>query len=148
MTLISGIFKRKEYRMKDLPNTYEEGLEDPYKDFEVEYAQGNLISSALNPKFANITLHAPIFDIDVPHTYVPSSTPGHGHLYINQETTWEDYLRILEAMSDAGLIESGWVSASRTRGYACLRAPGVTKDDLPNRRKDTDANIEPSGTSS
>lgn len=40
---------------------------------------GHLISSYLHGS----KLHAPILDIDVPVDLVPSTTPGHSHLYID-----------------------------------------------------------------
>lgn len=71
--------------------------------------------------------HAPCIDIDVPMTVVPSSTPGHGHLYIDVPMTWEDYERLLTVMAEVGIVEQGYLRASRTRKATHLRLPWVAK---------------------
>jgi hypothetical protein len=55
------------------------------------------------------SLHTIMLDLDVPATLVPSSTPGHSHLYIDVP------------------LEDGYVSASIERGHTALRLPGVKK---------------------
>lgn len=94
-------------------------------------ARPNLVGSELTPTVAGQTFHAPIFDIDVPHRYVPSSTEGHGHLYIDVPVTTAEYFNILRALTNAGIIEEGWVNQALNHGIATVRAPGVTKQDLP-----------------
>ena len=146
-------FRRRQYLMKDLPNDYEVSDDDyevsdvdPYADHEVE-GGGNLISSELAPQVGTVIFHAPLLDLDVPHLYVPSSTPGHGHLYLDVELTQPEYFHLLDVLAKYGIIEGGWVAATKARGYATLRAPGVTKEDLPSRpKKGTDANSSPSDT--
>lgn len=70
---------------------------------------------------------APALDLDVPHTYVPSSTPGHGHLLIDvamEPATWR---KLMEALGEAGILESGYVESALRRGHSELRLPGVEK---------------------
>lgn len=43
--------------------------------------QANVVSSHIQ----NTKLHAPILDLDFPHTYVASTTRGNAHLYLHQE---------------------------------------------------------------
>lgn len=72
--------------------------------------------------------HRPALDIDVPCRVVPSSTPGHVHLYFDETAlTWEQYVRLLTALGDAGILEQGYVRASIERGQSVLRLPGVSK---------------------
>jgi hypothetical protein len=71
--------------------------------------------------------HAPAIDVDLPVHVVPSSTPGHSHLYIDAELTWDDYLRLLTVMADIGLVERGFLESAERRGTTLLRLPGVTK---------------------
>ncbi|RZU30630.1 hypothetical protein [Blastococcus saxobsidens] len=71
--------------------------------------------------------HAPAIDVDLPVHAVPSSTPGHSHLYIDAELTWDDYLRLLTVMAEVGLVEEGFLDSARKRGTTLLRLPGVTK---------------------
>jgi hypothetical protein len=90
-------------------------------------ADANLVSSLTEDG-----LHAPAFDIDYDAELIASSTPGHFHLYLNKQIRWDDYVRVLEAMEKAGLIQSGWAQSGRTRGMTFLRKPGISKgDDRP-----------------
>lgn len=70
----------------------------------------------------------PILDLDCPHRYVPSSTAGHGHLFLDVPMTWRKYERILRALADAEII--GWPEYARAldRHGSFVNAPGVVKD--------------------
>jgi hypothetical protein len=73
-------------------------------------------------------LHRPALDIDIPMTVVPSSTPGHCHLYFDEVAlTWPQYEALLIALADAGIIEQGYLRASQERTQTILRLPGVRK---------------------
>ena len=76
--------------------------------------------------------HQPMFDIDIPHVYVSSSTEGHGHLIFRKRMPWADYLKVLKVMSDVGLIQPGYYHAAEARGEAWLRVPWVAKGELGN----------------
>jgi hypothetical protein len=71
--------------------------------------------------------HRPVLDIDIPAALIPSSTPGHSHLYIDKPLTWDQYENLLWALVDCGIIESGYASASVARGYTSARLPWVKK---------------------
>jgi hypothetical protein len=79
--------------------------------------------------------HKLMIDIDVPAYLLPSSTPGHSHLYIDKDMDKEEWLALLIALRNAGIIESGYVGASIQRGYTALRLPWVSK------RSGTDAMV-------
>jgi hypothetical protein len=91
---------------------------------EVEdIAEANLISSRLTSG-----LHAPVLDIDFHARLIPSSTPGHFHLYLDDlAITWPVYARLLLALADAGVIEHGYAAASIDREQTMVRKPGVSK---------------------
>lgn len=74
-----------------------------------------------------VETHRPVLDIDLPVRVLESSTPGHSHVYIDYEMSWEAYEKLLWALADAGLIEAGYVRASVDRGYTALRLPWVRK---------------------
>lgn len=85
--------------------------------------------------------HAPVLDLDFPCQLLPSSTPGHFHLVMDIMVPWMKYRRVLEAMADAGMLESGYVDASIQRGYTSIRLPWVKRvkprhDDV-SENKDT-----------
>lgn len=75
--------------------------------------------------------HKPILDIDFPIQCVPSTTPGHFHLYMDKELTWDKYKALLHALADAGIIEDGYRWASIAREYTAVRVPWVRKEAQP-----------------
>ena len=75
---------------------------------------GNLISSVLDTydfdeKNPNLRKHWPVIDLDLPHLYVPSRTPGHGHLYLmpDRPLLHGEYENLLVALRDARIIGTG-----------------------------------------
>jgi len=89
---------------------------------EVPVADANLVSSLL-PGGA----HAPALDVDTAVHVVPSTTPGHFHLYLERPTTWRAYRRLLRAMWRAGYLEEAVYWRSLDRGATFLRLPWVRK---------------------
>lgn len=71
--------------------------------------------------------HKPVLDIDLPVIAVPSSTPGHHHLFIDKEMTWEDYLKLLTVLAEVGIIEQGYLGAAEMREHTAVRLQGVSK---------------------
>lgn len=72
--------------------------------------------------------HAPCIDVDVKALLLPSSTPGHGHLYIEKPMSWFRYRVMLRAMAFAGVVEPGYYRASVARRGTHLRLPWVEKE--------------------
>lgn len=72
-------------------------------------------------------MHYPVLDLDFPAELIPSSTPGHFHLYLGKAVPSAAYFTMLEAMVEAGLLEEGFVNASVARGYTAARMPWVHK---------------------
>lgn len=109
--------------------------------FAVPIDEANLITS-LSPEAIDVedpfeegdgveVMHMPVIDIDVPCRLVESTTPGHFHLYIDKGISWDAYVVLLMAMEEAGIIETGYLSASLDRGYTAVRPPWVKKDPEP-----------------
>lgn len=71
--------------------------------------------------------HAPVLDIDFAAELVPSSTPGHFHLYLDTLMSWDQYVELLTVMEKVGILQPGYVAASIERGYTSVRLPWVTK---------------------
>lgn len=81
--------------------------------------------------------HTVMLDIDRPVRLVPSTTPGHWHLYIDVAMPWWRYRKLLRALKNAGIIEPGYYSASVARRCTALRLPWVKKEALePPRGED------------
>lgn len=74
--------------------------------------------------------HTVMLDIDQPVRLVPSTTPGHWHLYIDVAMPWWRYRYLLKALKIAGIIEDGYYRASVKRGFTSLRLPWVKKEDM------------------
>ena len=115
----------------------ESGYTRPSETADLE--QANLITSKVagqpsDDAFINLfggVRHKVVLDIDLPVTVLPSTTPGHHHLFIDHEVDWDDYVHLLEALTACGLVEPGYAYASKERGYSCVRLPWVKKAETP-----------------
>jgi hypothetical protein len=72
-------------------------------------------------------LHRPVLDIDFPAALIPSSTAGHFHLYLDKQLDELKYMKLLDALAEAGIIEQGYANVSEARGYTSARLPWVKK---------------------
>ncbi|MFE7797005.1 hypothetical protein [Nocardia sp. NPDC057440] len=84
----------------------------------------NLVSSKVRDSEDR---HILALDIDFPAMLVPSSTPGHHHLYIDKEMSWPQLELVLQTLSYAGIIEEGYAAASIERHQTNLRTPWERK---------------------
>jgi len=91
---------------------------------DIEHA--NIVTSEIEGKPG---YHAPVLDLDIPHVYVPSTTEGHGHLYLDVKLDWYQMHRLLTTLSQLGIIEEGYARASIDRGYSAVRLPWIRKGD-------------------
>lgn len=104
---------------------------------EADIDKANIVSSLIrfDPKDfladPNDKRHVLAIDLDIPATLVPSSTPGHQHLYVETKEgiPHHRYLALLAALADCGIIEEGYAAVSIARGHSDLRLPWVSKDD-------------------
>lgn len=89
-------------------------------------AEANLVSS-----LDKDGLHRPVIDLDYPHKYIPSTTDGHGHLYLDLQITWEVYEKLLIALEEARIIQPGFLKRSQERKATFVRPEWVTKPTKP-----------------
>lgn len=89
-----------------------------------------------SPSYANLIssksrsgTQRPIIDLDFPHAYVPSSTDGHAHLYLNQEISRWRWFVLMVGLYIGGVIDKGGFWWTLRRGSNFVRLPGVDKDD-------------------
>lgn len=95
------------------------GIENPTTNL----SEADIITSQVE----NSDNHKVILDIDFGAQLIPSSTPGHFHLYLDKEVSWDKYIKLLKALAAAGIIETGYAGASINRGYSAVRLPWVEK---------------------
>lgn len=128
--------KKKEYvppgvpdRGNMIPRNIRSGtLTSDYNHAEEYYpvidGQGSLITSEVKGKN---NLHVPTLDIDYPVIVIPSSTPGHNHLFIEKEIRKQEYMALLAILAEVGIIQKGFAEYSIKRGYSSVRLPWVGK---------------------
>lgn len=87
----------------------------------------DVVSSSYVPEGYSTFMHRPVLDLDLDAVLVPSSTPGHHHLYIDKPMRWEDYVRLLDVLASVGILEPGFVNVSKQRGATMVRLPWVKK---------------------
>lgn len=132
-------FPRLEWRAGETPARSHLQLSYQYK---VTRDQANLVSSNVDGKEG---MHMPCLDLDIPHEYIPSSTEGHGHLYLNVEVPEDKYFALLDLLEECKILEPGYVRASKAKGGTYLRPPGVKKkakrktEEVPTRDPRTSA---------
>jgi hypothetical protein len=101
-----------------------EYLEDGERYFTTDKDEANLITSKV---LGNDQLHKVVLDVDIPARLIPSSTEGHFHLYIDKQIPWDNYVDLLGALAECGIIEAGYANASVERGYTAARLPWIKK---------------------
>lgn len=86
--------------------------------------EANLIGSTID---MNGDVHYPVIDFDIPVRLVPSSTPGHNHLYIDHPVTLQQMVNMLAAMAEAGVVQKGFANGTRRNKVATVRPPWIQK---------------------
>jgi hypothetical protein len=71
--------------------------------------------------------HMPVLDLDMDVMLLPSSTPGHHHLYIYKPMPWPEYSLLMNILAHVGILQPGYVRASHTRIESFLRTPWTRK---------------------
>lgn len=102
-------------RMPPMPVLY-----DPQNDSHMDKA--NLVSSETEHGS-----HLPVIDCDYPIQAVPSSTPGHYHLYIDKKLSWQQYEALLNGLFLAGLIQEAWYRNALEHKRSYVRMPHIQK---------------------
>lgn len=85
-------------------------------------SKANLISSRTTDG-----RHMPIIDLDFDFRLVPSSTPGHYHLFFDKPIPRRKFVVLMLALWYSGVVELGFAVWSLRRMGNFVRLPGVTK---------------------
>jgi hypothetical protein len=103
---------------------------------DLEHAEA--VSSKYTPDgwvtLANSDEHALLLDLDVPAWLIPSSTPGHSHLFVDLRVQGKDLWDFLDLAAKIGLVEEGYVGACKSRGMTSLRLPWIKKGEEPSTK--------------
>jgi hypothetical protein len=122
-------YQHKYYSVDFRPGQISEEPNQPVSRPQAELSRAQTWSSELVDAEGNRTgYHTVMIDIDHPVRVLPSSTAGHYHLYIDKPVGEIEYFRLLDALAEAGLVEQGYVAASKVRGSTHLRLPWVRKE--------------------
>lgn len=84
-------------------------------------------AEVVSSKLKGSKRHAPVLDLDISHTLVPSTTLGHSHLYLDVPMSWWKYRVLLEVLAWTGIVQKGYVRASVRRGHTDVRLPWIKK---------------------
>lgn len=79
---------------------------------------------------ASTNMHNIILDIDYEAQLVPSSTPGHYHLFLDKVMPWPTYEKLLKALAEAGIIQWGFYEGAVKRKATSVRLPWIKKGDV------------------
>lgn len=123
--------------------TYDDANELLTEDVEEAHVATSLIAGQGEVRDPSFARHRVVLDLDMEAELVPSSTPGHYHLYLDHEMPWFRYRRLLSALAEAGIIEDGYAGASERRGFTCVRLPWVKKELAPARAPAGPDGLEP-----
>lgn len=109
-----------------------ENPEMQIEDEDASPGEANLVTSVLRKRKLgpDEPLHAILLDVDVPAALFPSTTPGNSHLYIQPPfpLTEKQLFKLLDVLTEVGIIQPGFAKASKIRGYTALRPPWVRKE--------------------
>jgi len=105
---------RRLYKLDRMGQEYEQPSErhvvEQVDDADIVSSESTLVEG----------MHYPTLDIDLPCRLVPSETEGHFHFFIDTPVEWWRYERLLEALEECGIIETGYLNASKGRGFTAV----------------------------
>jgi hypothetical protein len=113
---------------------------EPWTDQPINKA--NLITSKVDRYPYGVEYHRPVLDIDFEAELIPSSTPGHYHLYLDKQLPKQAYFNLLRSLADAGIIQHGFADSAIGRGATSARLPWIKKDDWAANQADPDAEVK------
>jgi hypothetical protein len=94
---------------------------EPAENFET----ANLISS----KIKGTKKHKVILDLDFDAALIPSSTPGHSHLYLDIDLTEDQMEKLVGVLHEVGIIAQGNVNQWDRFKALFLRLPWIKKSE-------------------
>jgi hypothetical protein len=111
----------------DKMDDYDDETRTPVSHPDDANVVSSICTTGLDHAFTVAERHRPVLDIDFPCAVVPSTTPGHFHLYLDKELTWPQYRKVLEVLGEVGILEPGYVNVSVERKHTAVRVPWIRK---------------------
>ena len=105
-------------------------LRDGYRDDDRDCRQVSRDKAILVGSLCEDGNHSPVLDIDFEAQLIPSSTPGHFHLYLDKKISWNKYRQLLEALYEAGIIQRGFYESSLERKQTMVLLPDKNRNKL------------------
>lgn len=94
----------------------------PVYGIDPRHRQANLVSSITTDG-----RQMPILDLDFPHHFEPSTTPGHHHLYLDIPMSKFKWFCLMTGLALSGVIELHFYAWSLRRGGNFVRIPTSKK---------------------
>lgn len=120
------------HRLSHVENLGEGYAVDNKHNYVTKLSEANLISSQIGTS----SKHRVILDLDFPAALVPSSTPGHSHLYLDKQLTEGEMEKLIHVLHEVGIIAQGNLNQWSRFKALFLRLPWIKKkagdnDDTP-----------------
>lgn len=101
----------------------------PPESIYVDESDAHLVASYCQT-VEGVRYHAPAIDIDF-SVQARESSPGKSHLFIDKQMTEAEYFELLDVLVKVGLVEPGYVEASKRRHASYIRLPDLSKQEAP-----------------
>jgi len=115
-------------RISDLDPQYEGDVMPATTDMQQATVLTSEVDATVDESDPSKRLHRVVIDVDMSVRAWESSTPGHSHVFIDKVMSEEVYFRLLDALAEAGIVEPGYVRASKERRYTSVRLPWIKKE--------------------
>lgn len=124
---IARKLRRWVWTRKEDQSDYNDGEDraEEREEYDGPLSGAQLLGSAIAGKPGK---HALVLDLDVPAVLVPSTTPGHSHLYVDVEVDFWQIEAVMKALVDARVLEVGYYNAALRRQATYVRTPWAPKD--------------------
>lgn len=98
--------------------------------FDVDRRPDEIVVSAYGHGMYKVSIKTEIAELfaEAEPSWVPSTTDGHFHVYVEHPLLWEDYCDRLHLLKRSKVIQDGYYEASKARQATFVRMPHVKKN--------------------
>lgn len=113
-----------------------------YRQYRSRWSTPRDTANLVSSKTQRPRVHLPIIDLDIPHEYSPSSTPGRAHLYLDEAIPRWRWLLLMIGLRQGRVIDKGFFWWSLRRGANFVRLPGIKKLTNTKRAKSARSRLQ------